>query len=349
MAALGFKDKLFESFTASQGEKKWKFDRNASVGASEAFTCMRKVFFKKFGYEPDDDHVADWGAARRGDVIENEVAVPAVAGLLPDTAQLLFAGEEQETIKKGRLSATPDGLVVDAPDDALEDLGVPSLLGTGQFVVEFKSFDPRASIKEAKPVHIGQTQVQMGLLHDLTNYTPKFAVIVYINASIMSDIRCFVVPYDPKAYEAAEKRAQQVFSAQEPTDLPPEGKLSGDCNLCEFHEECAIAQGISAPKEKRTLPADVTERLGILAARQKDADARKKDAETEKKEAEEEIKQLLRDHGSKNCGDDSFSVNLSWCSGKKSLDQLAMAADGIDLEKYQKEGSGYDRLVVKLK
>lgn len=348
MAGLAF-DKLFDAFVESQGEKQWKFDRNASVGASEAFTCLRKVYYKKFGYEPDDDHDQDWGAARRGDVIENEVAVPAVQAILPDTAQLLYAGGEQETIKKGRLSATPDGLVVDAPDDALAQLGIPSLLGTGQFVVEFKSFDPRASIKEAKPVHVGQTQVQMGLLHDLTNYTPKFAVIIYFNASILSDIRCFVVPYDPAVYAAAGKRAKQVFGAQEPTELPPEGKLSGDCKLCEFTEECAIAQGLTAPKEKRDLPADVVSRLSVLAVRQKDADARKKEAEADKKEAEEEIKQILRDNHSKNSGDDTFSVNLTWCAGKKSLDQLSMAADGIDLDKYQKEGSGYDRLTVKLK
>jgi hypothetical protein len=33
--------------------------------------------------------------------------------------------------------------------------------------------------------------------------------------------------------------------------------------------------------------------------------------------------------------------------GKKSLDVLSLAADGIDLEKYQKEGNGYERLTIK--
>ena len=340
---------LFSAYTESTGEKQWKFDRNASLGASEAFVCLRKNFFKKFGYEPDDGHEQDWGAARRGDVIENNVAVPAVLALIPDTAQLLYAGEEQETIKKGRLSATPDGLVIDVPDDALALLGVPSLKGTGQFVVEFKSFDPRANITEAKPVHVGQTQVQMGLLHELTNYTPKFAVIIYINASILSDIRCFVVEYDEEVYKAAVKRSKQVFGANDPTELPPEGKLSGDCKLCEFTEECALAQGASAPKEKRNVPEKIAVRLKELAFIQKDAAEREKEAKEEKKIAEEEIKQLLRDNHTKGTGDDSYSISLSWMSGKKSLDVIAMADDGIDVEKYQKEGSGFDRLTVRLK
>jgi hypothetical protein len=84
MAALQF-SKMFQAFSDAN-EKEWKYDRNASLGASEAFACLRKAFFKKFGYEADDEYVADWGAAKRGDLIENYFAVPAVQAILPETA-----------------------------------------------------------------------------------------------------------------------------------------------------------------------------------------------------------------------------------------------------------------------
>ncbi|MEQ6333294.1 hypothetical protein [Sphingobium sp. MK2] len=349
MAALDFNN-LFEAFSAGE-EKVWKYDRTLSLGASEVFTCLRKNFFKKFGYEADDDHEQDWGAARRGDVIENNVAVPAVMGILKGTdAKLIYAGSDQETLKKGRLSATPDGLVIDADDDALAQLGIPSLLGTGEFVVEFKSFDPRSNIKEAKQVHVGQTQVQMGLMHDLTDYRPKFAVIIYFNASFLSDIRCYPVEYDPKVYAKAIERAKLVYATQEPTELMAEGKITGDCALCEFTEECAIAQGELMPKVKaKKLPADVLDRLAVLAERQRSLAEIEKTAKQDKKLVDEEIKEALRAANTKGAGDDRFSISMSWLNGKKSTDLLAMAADGIKIEDYQKEGAGFERLVVKIK
>lgn len=346
MAAIDFAS-MFDAFSALN-EKEWKYDRNLSLGASEVFTCLRKCFYKKFGYEPDDDYVPDWGAARRGDIIENNVAVPAVQAVLPEGAELLYAGSEQETLKKGRLSATPDGLVVGVARDALAQLGVDDIL-SDCFVTEYKSFDPRASIKAAKPVHVGQVQVQMGLIHELTEFRPEYAVIIYFNASFISDIRIFWVKRDPKVYEAAKFRSNKVYTATDPKELLPEGKINGDCKLCEFTEECAVTQGDTSPKVKAPVAPEVHERLAELAARQKKLDAVKKDSEQEKKIVEEEIKEILRKHQTKGVGDDTFSISLSWNKGKTSLDTLSMAADGIDLTKYEKTGSGFDRLTVKLK
>ena len=64
MAAIDFNN-MFQAYSDT-AEKEWKYDRNASLGASEAFDCIRKAFFKKYQYEPDDGHEADWGAAKRG-------------------------------------------------------------------------------------------------------------------------------------------------------------------------------------------------------------------------------------------------------------------------------------------
>lgn len=345
MVAINF-DGMFDAF-AALNEKEWKYDRNLSLGASEVFTCERMTFYKKNQYEVDDDHEADWGAARRGDVIENNVAVPAMTAILPEGAKLLYAGTEQETLKKGRLSATPDGLVVNAPADCLFQLGIPKC--NGQFVTEFKSFDPRANIKEAKAVHIGQVQVQMGLIHELTEYRPEYAVIIYFNASILSDIRCFLVVRDPEAYEAAIYRAKRVYAANEPCEMLPEGKITGDCRLCDYTEECAVTQGETSPKEKKAVDPETNDILKKLARERDAADTIIKEETTNKKTAEEEIKMILREVRTKGVADDSYSVSLTWCKGKNSTDLLAMAEDGIDIEKYQKEGNGYDRLTVKIK
>jgi hypothetical protein len=350
MAAFDFAN-MFAGFKESN-EKSWKYDRNASVGASEAFDCIRKAYFKKYQYEPDDGHNPDWGAATRGDIIENHFAVPAVKSILPKGCEFLFAGDEQETLKKGRLSATPDGLVIDAPRDALAQLGVEDI-ESDCFVVEFKSFDPRANIKEAKPVHAGQTQVQMGLLHELTEYRPEYAIIIYMNASWLTDIRIFVIKRNPKIYQVAIDRSKQVFRTENPKDLMAEGKLSGACDFCEFQTECAIASEEAMPTKKQKVNDETLERLAVLAARQKELAAVAKDADEDKKAVEVEIKELLRKADSRGASDDRFSISLAWIGGKKSLDQTLLAADlaeaGKSIEDYQKEGNGYERLTVKLK
>lgn len=351
MGEINFKG-MFDAYSADN-EKAWKYDRNASVGASEAFGCIRKTYYKKFQYDVDDGHEQDWGAAKRGDIIENHFAVPATIASLPEGAELIYAGEEQETLKKGRLSATPDGLAINLGRDALKQLGIEDI-ESDCVVIEYKSFDPRATIKQEKEIHAGQTQVQMGLIHELTDYRPEYAVIIYFNASWLSDIRPFVVKRDPKIYAAAVARAKQVFGCTDPATLMAEGKLSGECNLCEFTQECAFTQGEATPKAKKKIDdPDTVERLALLAQRQKEFAATQKEAEQEKKLVEEEIKQLLRDNDTKGAGDDRFSMSLSWCSGKKSLDTTLLAADledkGMSIEDYQKEGNGYERLTIKLK
>lgn len=340
---------MFSAFEAAT-EKSWKYDRNASLGASEVFGCIRKSYFKKFGYEPDDDHESDWGAAKRGDIIENHFAVPAVEAILPEGASLIMAGDNQDTLRKRRLSATPDGLIINLKRDALKQLGIDDI-ESDCVVAEFKSFDPRSHITEEKAIHRGQTQVQMGLIHELTEYKPQYAIIFYFNASILSDIRPYVVKFDPKVYATAKERAELVFATQDPADLPPEGKIDDTCRLCEFHDECAIAQGHATPREVRSIGDNSTlDRLEELGRRYKEAKARAKEHETEAGEAAQEIKDLLRKHDTKKATTEGgVSISVSWCKGKKTLDRIALEADGIDLSEYEKEGNGYDRLTVNIK
>lgn len=338
--------KAFEGIT----EKDWRYDRNASLGASEVFGCIRQAFFKKFGYEQDDDHEDDWGAAKRGDIIENNFAVPAVTAILPEGARLLYAGDEQDTLRIRRLSATPDGLAVDLARDALAQLGIEDI-ESDCVVTEFKSFDPRAHIKEEKAIHRGQVQVQMGLIRELTEYKPVYAIIFYFNASILSDIRPYVVKFDQKVYDTAKSRSELVYSTEEPSDLPPEGKIDDGCRLCSYTEECAIAQGIATPREVREIGDNqALEQIDHLGRRYKDLKAAEKEAKEGAAEASQEIKDILRKHDTKKVSTPGgVTVTNSWCKGKKTLDRLAMEDDGIDTTKYEKEGNGFDRMTVNIK
>lgn len=341
---------MFAAFEAAT-EKAWRYDRNASLGASEVFGCLRKNFFKKHGYEEDDDHEQDWGAAKRGDIIENHFAVPAVTAILPEGAELIMAGDTQDTLRIRRLSATPDGLATKLARDALAQLGIPDI-ESDCVVTEFKSFDPRANISEEKGIHRGQVQVQMGLIRELTNHRPMYAIIFYFNASVLSDIRPYVVRFDEKVYEIAKQRSEIVYKpGQKPEDLPAEGKIDDGCRLCEFTEECAIAQGIATPREIRSIGDNSDlQLLDTVGRRYKEAAAREKEAEHDKKEAAAEIKDILRKHDTRKATTTGgVSISLAWCKGKKSVDLLAMQADGIVIEDYQKEGSAYDRLTVNLK
>lgn len=345
--ALNF-DGMFAAYEQST-EKGWKYDRRASLGASEVFQCLRSSFFEKWGYEQDDLHEDDWGAAKRGDIIENHFAVPALQAMLTNGERLLMAGDDQDTLRVGRLSATPDGMVADAAKTALAQLGIDDLLGTS-FVTEFKSFDPRANIKEEKAVHRGQTQVQMGLLHELTEHRPMYAVIFYFNASWLSDIKFYVVKFDPKVYAIAKQRADIVFTDQEPVDVPAEGKIDDSCTFCKYHEECAIAMKIAVPSTKRTdLDQEVLDELAVLAKLRAAAAKAEKAAGDDLKQYNAEIKDRLRDLKTKGASDPRFSISLTWNNGKKSTDLLAMAADGIDLDQYQNEGNGFQTLRVTYK
>jgi hypothetical protein len=339
---------MFQSFSDAN-EKEWRYDRRASLGASEVFQCLRKSFFEKWGFEPDDDHEDDWGAAKRGDIIENHFAVPAVESILKNGEQLAFAGDDQDTLRIGRLSATPDGLVINAAKTALAQLGIDDI-ESDCFVTEFKSFDPRTNLKSEKAVHRGQVQVQMGLLHELTNHRPMYAVIFYFNASWLSDIKFFVVRYDPKVYAIAKQRAKIVFTDQDPEDVLAEGKLDDTCHLCKFHEECAIASKIEVPTQKRKIEDPVVlDELAELARQRAEADAMKKEGEQRLKDLNQAIKDKLRKFDTKSASDPRFTISLSWNNGKKSTDLLAMQADGIEIEKYQNEGVGFQTLRVTYK
>lgn len=335
-------------------QKVWKHDRSKSVGASEAFGCIRKAHFSKAGAPKDADAKDSWGALQRGDLIENYFAEPASRWFLENIhgARLIWGGAKQRTLIKGRLSATPDGLVVGVADDALAAYGIPSLGGTGCFNFEIKSIDPRVNLKEEKAIHRGQVQVQMGLTRLLTRYKPNYAVIIYIDASFFDDIDIFVVPFEQKTFEIAQMRADQAFDTKNAAELLPEGKIEGTCEYCPFKTVCAQTNMMFTPQDGEATNENtddvLMEEFEDLVRAERAARAELKALDGNHKEASEKLKQWFRDTGVRRAitPDNGIKASISWIKGRNTYDIEAMRADGIDVEKYVKQGEGHDRLNI---
>ncbi len=353
MAAIDFR-KGFDEFIAAH-QKTWKHDRNKSVGASEAFGCLRKAWFGKHNAPKDEDYTQSWGALKRGDIIEEHFAEPGAAWYLAnrfEKTRLIWGGKRQRTLHApdAPLSATPDGLIIDADDDALAMYNVESLGGSGCFNFEIKSVDPRVNLKEEKAIHRGQTIVQMGITRETTKYQPNYAVIFYVDASFLDDISIFVVPFDQRTYEAAKERARSAFAVQDVADILPEGKIDGTCQFCPYQTACSQASERSTPNAGEATAANtaspVMQQFEELLLRERELSYSKKKTEKAHKEAQEKLKDMLREVGVKrvNCGD--IKASITWIKGRKSLDRKAMVDDGIDLSQYEKEGDGYDTLRI---
>lgn len=348
---------LFDEYVAST-PKVWGHDRSQSVGASEAFSCLRKTWFSKrghlFGYKTDADYTMEWGAVRRGDLIENHHAVPALeSGFARRGMELTMAGEGQDTIVKGTTSATLDGLVVNAPRDALALYGIDDI-ETDCFVLEMKSFDPRIKIAEEKAVHRGQAQMQLGLIRETTDYKPVYAIVLYIQCSWIDDIRPFPVKWDPGVYEIGKRRNERIFETEDPKLLGPEGKIVGLCAYCEFRDACAEVTTGRVPDPRKPLKVkevdaqdpellDDLQELVMIADR---ASGEKKKAEAELAEANEAIKQHLILHRTSRAVGKGWKVTFTAVPGRGTIKKELITAAGLDPDDFIAAGPGYDKLTV---
>jgi CRISPR/Cas system-associated exonuclease Cas4 (RecB family) len=355
MGAIDFRGGIDHYVKSHQ--KVWAHDRSKTLGASEAFGCIRKAWFSKNEAEKDESYENDWGALQRGDLIELHFVEPATRWFLEDmtNARLVFGGKRQKTLidEKSGLSATPDGLVIGADDDALALYNVPSLGGSGCFNFEIKSIDPRVNLKEEKAIHRGQTIVQMGLTREKTRYKPNHAVIIYIDASFFSEIEVFVVPFDERTYQVAKKRARQVFETTDPTELMAEGRFEGGCAYCPFTTACTRVTKSAFPADEKTVaneentPSPLMEDFEARLREERAASAEYKAAEKRKAEASERLKQWFRDTGVRRAEVPSFAkASLSWTKGRTTYDVKSALTDGVDLSPYAREGEGYDVLRV---
>jgi CRISPR/Cas system-associated exonuclease Cas4 (RecB family) len=374
---IDFKKAFSESVLGNQRE--WEHDRSKSVGASEVFGCIRQSYYKK--REPDRAEEienpldSEWGHMERGNLIENFYAVPNLRRIF-DPKNCFYMGEEQRTLIVGNLSATPDGIVVDQPPDALAGLpgGVPVMDGD-QIAIEVKTFNPQyMDIQQAKARHIGQNIVQMGAFADTTNYAPKHGVVLYINPVNLKDVRAYATKFDPKLYQRAKDRADDVFDlTKSARDYKPEGKINGDCEYCPFQYACAQDSLAAFPKKAKKaeeLDPDVQLRITDLGERIRTLREELKEIEAAKKDAEESLRMILNDHDTNRFKVDGMSVTYSSIAGRRTLDtdavlnyikhleecidNLCGSADPQEcganfkvLDDLYKEGAGHTRLTVK--
>lgn len=352
---LDFQD-MFESYRKTK-EKTWAHDRSKTVGASEIFGCIRKGWLEKHkadhGFDRDSDEGDSWGAAFRGDILEEHYVNPALLHATPEGCKLLMVGENQVTLIDGLNSATPDGLLVGLPRDALAKYGVNDIK-SNCIMIEIKSIDPRFNLMEEKAIHHGQCQQQMGIIRAKTKWRPYYAVILYVDASFLDQITVFVVKYEEGKYKAAKKRADIIMNETDPSLLRPEGIIAGGCQYCKWTKACATISKTSIPttKDKELDMAD-QEKLLDMAIELKEIEAQAKELEAEVKERKQDIKDELIRLNQRwfKVEGQGIVVDGKWGTqkGRETLDSKALEESGIDLTPFKKRGEDFETFKIQVK
>lgn len=337
----------------------FKHDRAKSVGASEIGQCARKTFYTKMTKDPlrmadgDIDYTDKWGASRRGSVFEDAFWYPAM--IKHYGKNLLYAGPKQKTLKTGVLSGTPDGLLINQPDNALAEFFVPHIGKNAEIVLECKTVDPRINLDDAKMVHVTQANTNIGLFRATTKHHPEYAVISYVNASFFDDITEFLVKFDEKLFERAKERAERILKAESAEQLRPEGYIAGgkECGYCGYKRACGIIRATPPDRETAKLDPQWIAYMTDLARQEREWDSKADKAEQEKKDLQEQIKQELREKHLRKIDETDLAVTWSGVKGRLSYDyprlRAAASAVGIDIEEFSTVGDPSDRLIIRVK
>ena len=342
------------TYGVAKRQRTWGRDRAETIGASEIGQCARKTWFAKHGATPDSDYEDSWGARERGNLIENHHWEPAIRSYLTDTygerVEFLLAGEDQETLVDGYLSATPDGLVVNRSNQVLTIAGVDLEPNDG-LVLECKSIDPRVELKAEKDEHGYQTQVQIGLLRQHAQATNTYkAVITYTDASFLDDVSEFIVTFDPAIYETAKERTRRIMLSEDALSVTAEGKMAGgkECQYCPFKSQCVGVVVGAIPQDEAEVDQQTLDRFRKMVTDQRAAKDRADEAKAEADSISEQIKDLLRQTGTRRVKDGDLSISYSSVRGRVTVDVKAAEAAGVDLSAFKKEGDPSDRLTIKL-
>ena len=329
----------------SKSVKTFEHDRSKTIGASEIGQCARRVRWSKDASDKPHEGRARWGATLRGNLIEEELWLPAMRGAWG--ARLVMAGEDQQTFIDEHLSATPDGLLVNLT--AKEYKAVTGCKGSGSVVVECKSIDPRVNLTEARAENQLQVQAQMGLIRKLTHWHPSRAVITYINASFLDDIQKFVVEFDPEIFKSAEYRARMILQAPDGADLRPEGLIAGgkECEHCRFFDRCAKTRFDAVPTKKNVVDpqfrAEIEDACSEIKKLQSLVNVNEELVNTKK----QELKERLAEKGVR-----WIDGVVSWSShnGRQSYDMDAirevLKEFRVNVDKFKKQGTPGDRLQI---
>jgi CRISPR/Cas system-associated exonuclease Cas4 (RecB family) len=319
------------------------------VGASEIGLCLRRIKFAKL--IPGGGGTDSWGASQRGKTFEDHFWVPAMRKRYGKN--LLYSGKSQKSLVYGQLRATPDGLLVRQPRDALKDLHVDDIGPSCEIVLDCKTIDPRINLSTPKVEHEFQSQIQMALLRLTTKHRPDYAVISYVNASFYDDVVEFAIKYDASVYETAKKRAADIKKAKVAGDLPPEGWIAGgkECEYCPFVITCQAIRG-DVPKISKASNIDrgLLDTIVKLAREEKSWAAKASEIEAEQHKMQHAIKELLKAHGLNKVEHDGVMVIWSPVKGRISFDMPALRAAaaklGLNVQNFETVGDPTDRLTI---
>ena len=101
---------------------------------------------------------------------------------------------------------------------------------------------------------------------------------------------------------------------KDPQDVMPEGRVTGECDMCPFVAPCGAAILNYMPDDVHKISSNAAPHLDSLVARQLAAKGREADCKEEKKQAEEEIKKFLHDHDTKTAITDDYKVTWATLS-----------------------------------
>lgn len=313
------------SFTTHTGEE---FDRSSHLTASEAWNCARQVWFGK--HRTVEMKSGGWGFFERGHHMEDWVV-----DLIKEAGfDLRFAGTNQVTLVLNNLSATPDGLIVDGSED---------------IVVEIKSIDPRSQQELPKHEHVMQVQMQMILFNRIEKfeYAPKRAWIIYVDASDYAKIQMFEVKHDPSAYTGLVDRANMILNANDPMQVPAEGKIDGSCKFCRFTDECGEAIIESLPDgSDQILPISDEHWLTGLCDTRSHLHAAEKHSIKARKTVEEDIKEAMTKLGRAKVTVGKYNVSYTEVAGRRTLDKKLLIEAFGELDEYEKVGKPTTRLSI---
>jgi hypothetical protein len=323
-------------------------DRAQTVGASDVGQCERKTYYvknerdHKHGAPRDEDYRDRWGAKIRGTFFEKEFWYPALKAMFGD--RLKFAGPDQRTFVSGFLSATPDGVLTECKPDEIAP-------GSGtEVMVECKTADPRTNLSKPKEENVFQTQVQMGLVRETTNYKPTHSVLSYTDASFWDEGPEFIITFDPNVFEVAKTRAARIMTATSDRELKPEGWIAGghECETCPFTKPCGITRR-SVPQKEMLADLDdqFVAEITDMAKFVKHIEGERDKTESAFREAQQALKDRLRD---RNVRKVPGVVAWSAVKGRSGWDNAAIRAAlvdlGINLDEYKTEGEPTDRLTI---
>jgi hypothetical protein len=200
-------------------------DRTQFVSSSSVGKCERQIFYANDPTLPRGKF--PWGFAQRGH--GHEAWIVEQLRSLSCEYTFLFVGDQQRSFYAGNQSGTPDGLARSS---------------SGDFVLEFKSIDPRTKLANLpKPEHVMQCVQNMDLMEQCLDTDVTGALLAYSNASDFSTITEFWVERtDPECEIMMDKlaaKADRIMSAKTADDLEPEGIYTGGCKQCDFGSICS--------------------------------------------------------------------------------------------------------------